>query len=140
MKPRYIVKICLLTEAGRLLYFTEKIDRLDFNKKIGATSYKIRKEGLYEFTPWLYKQVYYRAMRIREYWILFNENEPDPVLPNNPEVSPYELYIINNSTAMQRGISDYMRSNPLGNKGGFILLIAVLAITYVVAKYLGVGI
>lgn len=139
--PRYRVRICLLSKTGRLLYFIED-DResMDFNKMINGVNYQIRKEGAYQYSPWLYKQAYWRLKNKKEYWILFNEGEPEPVSPSNPKVSPYELYLINNSTAMQKGISDYLRSSPLSGKGGFIAIVAVLIIVYIVMQYTGVKI
>ena len=136
--PSYTVRICLLSITGRLLYLIEKPQELDFNKKINGVNYRIRKEGLYEKKPWFYKTLYWRLMNHREYWIVFNEGEPTPINPNTPRVTPQELYIISNSTAMQKGIRDYVSVDRLAGKGPFILLMIALIVVYLVSQYLGV--
>lgn len=138
-KPRFTVRICLLSTTGRLLYFIRKNRAsMDFNETINGVNYRIRKEGAYEKSPWLYKAVYWRIRNHKEYWIPFNEGEPDPIIPSNPAVTPYELYIINNSTAMNKGISDYLSKTPFGTRGIFIALILGLVLLYIVSNYLGV--
>ena len=138
--PSYTVRICLLSITGRLLYFIEKPDKLDFNKAINGVNYQIRKEGLYKREPWFYKKLYWRILNHSEHWIVFNEGEPEPLNPNTPKVTPQELYIINNSTAMSKGIRDYVSAPALGGKGPFILLIIALILVYFVAQYMGVRI
>lgn len=124
------IKIVLLSKSGRVIFLDKKTNTTDFNLDIGGTDYRVRKEGLYKKDQWLYREIIDRVIRSRQYWIIFNEGEPDHLVPSNPVVSPYELYMINTSTSISKALNEYVSGSFLGGKGGFILVVLALIAGY----------
>jgi hypothetical protein len=133
------ITIVILTKTGRVVYFNKKSHKTDFNVDLAGIEYRIRKEGFYKRDRWLYREVLNRVGRIREYWIIFNEGEPNSLFPSNPRITPYELYMINNSTVMSKALAEWLRSNPFSGKGAFIAIVLALIAGYILIQYGGIS-
>ena len=132
LSPMNRIKIVLLSKSGRVIFIDKKTNTTDFNVDIGGREYRVRKEGLYKKDAWLYREVLDRLFKFREYWILFNEGDPDHLIPSNPQVSPYELYMINTSTSIKRALSEYVSGGMFDGKGAFLMIVIGLILAYLI--------
>ena len=135
LSPQYRITAIVLTEEGQAIHKTINLDSTEGEAKIGETSYKITKAGLYEKNKFFMTRPIFKALRIRFYWILFNEGQPDHIKPRDPLIGPRDLYIMANSRILKRALSELLSSRGISSR----LLLVGLFLAIIVIYYLLTG-
>lgn len=129
-----IVTIVILGSGGQSIFKRVKRDSLEFSETINEAEYKISKNGLYEESKMFYTQLIFDLLKVRFWWILFNEGSTDPMGPIETIISPKELWLVSNSGILRKALLE-----ALGRGVNTRLLIIILGLALAVIYYLLTG-
>lgn len=133
----FIITILILTKSG--VYIEKRIllkdPKYPIDIEIGDNKYSIKKSGLYEDPFFFYLKYLLNLLRIYRYMIIFSEGSTDPLMPKNPEITPTELYIVNQSRALSKAIDEFV-SKGISRR---ILVLAVIVLAVIIGYILTGG-
>lgn len=136
IKPQYRITVIILDERGQAVSHKINLDEPEGTFKEGSTEYRITRSGLYEKAPLFFTRPIFSAMRIRFYWILFNEGQETHIKPSDPLIGPRDLYVMANSRILKKALAEILRSGGLSSK----LLLVLLFLAIIIIYYLFTGV
>lgn len=115
-----------------------RVSEFPYKLKFNKVQYDITTDALFEIETSILKKLRNLAFLIRrEYMIIFRENDPDPLIRFDSEISPRVLKVARTSKAVKGMIKEWFSGGRLPiNKWVFIVIVASIG-TFVYAKMSG---
>ena len=134
---KYKIEAVIMTD-GIDEHVFRRISDLPYKIKFNEKEYEITTDALFEIETGTFKKIRNLAFLIRrEYMILFREDDPEPLIRFDSEISPVVLKVARTSTAVKGMIKEWFSGGRFPvNKWVFIVIVAAIG-TYVYAKLSG---